>query len=112
VPDPLWQRAHRAVAVGAITEARHRRQLTLLFDEGWNKLRETIFENQKKLGVIPQNAKLTPWPKDLLKEWDQLNDDEKKMPALGGGARAQTHGQSHHQPAQSRESRRLRCWTS
>ena len=43
-----------------------------LFDQGWNKLREQIFENQKKLGVIPQNAKLTPWPKDLLKEWDQL----------------------------------------
>jgi len=50
-----------------------------LFDEGWNKLREKIFENQKKLGVIPPNAKLTPWPKDLLKEWDQLNADEKKM---------------------------------
>jgi arylsulfatase A-like enzyme len=50
-----------------------------LFDQGWNKLREQIFENQKKLGVIPQSAKLTPWPKDLLKEWDQLSDDEKKM---------------------------------
>ncbi len=50
-----------------------------LFDEGWNKLRETIFENQKKLGVIPQNAKLTPWPKDLLKDWDQLTADEKKL---------------------------------
>jgi arylsulfatase len=50
-----------------------------LFDEGWNKLRDRIFENQKKLGVIPQNAKLTPWPKDLLKEWDQLTPDEKKM---------------------------------
>ncbi len=50
-----------------------------LFDQGWNKMREQIFENQKKLGVIPQNAKLTPWPKDLLKEWDQLTPDEKKM---------------------------------
>ncbi len=50
-----------------------------LFDDGWNKLREKIFENQKKLGVIPANTKLTPWPKDLLKEWDQLNADEKKM---------------------------------
>jgi len=50
-----------------------------LFDEGWNKLRDTIFANQKKLGVIPQDAKLTPWPKDLLKEWDQLSADEKKM---------------------------------
>ena len=50
-----------------------------LFDEGWNKLRDTIFANQKKLGVIPQDAKLTPWPKDLIKEWDQLNADEKKL---------------------------------
>ncbi len=50
-----------------------------LFDEGWNKLRDTMFANQKKLGVIPQNAKLTPWPKDLLKEWDQLTPDERKM---------------------------------
>ena len=29
-----------------------------------------IFANQKKLGVIPQDAKLTPWPDDLLKNWD------------------------------------------
>ena len=50
-----------------------------LFDQGWNKLREQIFANQKKLGVLPANAKLTPWPKDLLKEWDQLTPDEKKM---------------------------------
>jgi arylsulfatase A-like enzyme len=50
-----------------------------LFDDGWNKLRDTIFANQKKLGVIPQDAKLTPWPKDLIKEWDQLNADEKKL---------------------------------
>jgi arylsulfatase len=50
-----------------------------LFDKGWNALREEIFANQKRLGVIPQDAKLTPWPKDLLKEWDQLTPDEKKM---------------------------------
>jgi len=50
-----------------------------LFDKGWNALREQIFENQKKLGVIPQNAKLTPWPDNLLKRWDALSDDEKKM---------------------------------
>ncbi len=49
-----------------------------LFDQGWNKLREQIFANQKKLGVIPANAKLTSWPQDL-KEWDQLSADEKKL---------------------------------
>ncbi len=50
-----------------------------LFDGGWNKLRDTIFANQKRLGVIPQDAKLTPWPKDILKEWDQLTPVEKKL---------------------------------
>ena len=28
---------------------------------------------------IPKDAKLTPWPKDLLKEWDTLSADEKKL---------------------------------
>src|SRR5271167_834380 len=50
-----------------------------LFDKGWDELRAQIFANQKKLGVIPQDAKMTPWPKDLLKEWDTLTPDEKKM---------------------------------
>jgi arylsulfatase A-like enzyme len=49
-----------------------------LFDGGWNKLRETIFANQKKLGIMPGNAKLTPWPKNLP-EWDSLSFDEKKL---------------------------------
>jgi arylsulfatase len=50
-----------------------------LFDQGWNQLRDTIFANEKKLGVIPPEAKMTPWPTNLLKNWDQLTDDEKKM---------------------------------
>ena len=50
-----------------------------LFDGGYEKLRETIFANQKKLGVIPQDAKLSPWPSDLLKPWDQTTDEEKKL---------------------------------
>jgi arylsulfatase len=49
-----------------------------LFDEGWNRLREKIFANQKRLGIMPENAKLTPWPKDLP-EWDSLSWDEKKL---------------------------------
>jgi len=50
-----------------------------LFDGGYEKLRETIFANQKKLGVIPQDAKLAPWPKEMLKPWDELTADEKKL---------------------------------
>ncbi len=50
-----------------------------LFDNGWNALRDTIFANQKKLGVIPQDAKLTPWPDDLLQRWEKTTDEEKKL---------------------------------
>ncbi len=49
------------------------------FDMGWNTYREETFERQKKLGVIPQNADLTPWPKEYLKEWESLTPDEKKL---------------------------------
>jgi len=49
-----------------------------LFDAGWNRLRDTIFANQKKLGVIPPNTQLTAWP-DSLPKWDTLNPTEKKV---------------------------------
>ena len=48
------------------------------FDEGWNVMRERVFANQKRLGVIPANAQLTPWPDDL-RRWDQLSSDEKRL---------------------------------
>jgi len=57
-----------------------------LFDQGWEKLRETIFANQKRLGVIPANAQLTPWPdgqpeygRAKLQKWETLGADEKKL---------------------------------
>jgi arylsulfatase A-like enzyme len=50
-----------------------------LFDDGYEKLRERIFENQKRIGVIPKDSKLTPWPKEILKPWDQLTETEKKL---------------------------------
>jgi len=50
-----------------------------LFDNGWNALSDSIFANQKRLGVIPQNTKLTPWPSELLKEWNKCTPDEKKL---------------------------------
>ncbi len=50
-----------------------------LFDDGYEKLRERIFANQKRLGVIPQDAELVPWPKDVLKPWGELTADEKKL---------------------------------
>jgi len=49
-----------------------------LFDGGWNKVRETIFANQKRLGIMPETAELTPWPKELP-QWDSLGPLEKKL---------------------------------
>jgi arylsulfatase len=48
------------------------------FDQGWDKLREETFARQKKLGVIPANAELTPRPKELP-AWDSLDADQKKL---------------------------------
>ena len=46
------------------------------FDDGWDKYRERTFERAKKMGWIPQNAKLTPRPANLA-SWDSIPEDEK-----------------------------------
>jgi len=48
------------------------------FDEGWDVLRQRIFENQKKLGVIPADAQLSEWP-DTLPHWDSLSPEQKQL---------------------------------
>jgi arylsulfatase A-like enzyme len=48
------------------------------FDMGYEKLREVIFANQKRLGVIPANTQLTPWP-DSIPRWDSLSVVQKKL---------------------------------
>jgi arylsulfatase A-like enzyme len=48
------------------------------FDMGWEKLREQIFANQKRLGVVPENTQLTPWP-DSLPKWDSLSLIQRKL---------------------------------
>jgi arylsulfatase len=48
------------------------------FDKGWDAYREEVFERQKKLGVIPANAKLPDRNPDV-KAWDSLTPDEKKL---------------------------------
>ena len=56
------------------------------FDMGWEKLREQIFANQKKLGVIPPETQLTPWPDGQdayggakLPRWDSLSLIQKTL---------------------------------
>jgi arylsulfatase len=50
-----------------------------LFDDGYEKLREQIYENQKRLGVIPADTVLESWPDDVLKPWDELTPTEQKL---------------------------------
>ncbi|MFT8314364.1 MAG: arylsulfatase [Clostridium sp.] len=48
------------------------------FDEGWDALRERWYENQRKLGIIPEDAELTE-RNELAPAWDSLSIDEKKL---------------------------------
>jgi len=48
------------------------------FDMGWDKARARIFENQKRLGIIPKDTKLTERI-DQIKAWDSLEDEEKQL---------------------------------
>lgn len=48
------------------------------FDAGWDAYRETVFANQKKLGLIPQNTVL-PARNPGVKAWAALSADEKRL---------------------------------
>ena len=50
------------------------------FDMGWNELREQIFANQKRLGVIPANTQLTPWPDGSLSTRRKLRSGTRSRP--------------------------------
>lgn len=50
------------------------------FDQGYDKIREETFARQKRLGVIPANAKLTPRPASMP-AWDSLTPQQKAMSA-------------------------------
>ncbi|BBL68772.1 arylsulfatase [Methanoculleus chikugoensis] len=66
------------------------------FDMGYEKIREQILDNQKKMGLLPENTGLSPinphgepattgrdgqpWPSlDFVPPWDSLNEDEKRL---------------------------------
>jgi arylsulfatase len=50
------------------------------FDDGWDVLREQWFNNQKKLGIIPQEAELNP-RNAYVPAWDSLSEEQKKINA-------------------------------
>ncbi|HEY7054570.1 MAG TPA: arylsulfatase [Mycobacterium sp.] len=64
------------------------------FDMGYERYREIVLENQKKLGIVPADTELSPinpyldvkgpngepWPlQDTVRPWDSCNDEEKKL---------------------------------
>jgi arylsulfatase len=88
-----WLHKHEAVsaekpfflyfATGAIHTPHHVPQEWIAkyrgqFDRGWDELRKETFARQKKLGVIPANAELTPRPAELP-AWNSLNAQQKKV---------------------------------
>ena len=46
------------------------------FDDGWDKYRERVFQRQRELGWIPQDANLTPRPESLA-SWDSIPASER-----------------------------------
>ena len=64
------------------------------FDMGYERYREVVLDQQKSLGIVPQDTELSPvnpyldmkgpqgepWPlQDTVRPWDSLNDEEKKL---------------------------------
>ena len=100
------------------------------FSMGWNELRDQIFANQKKLGIIPQDAQLTPWPDRPAQEVgrpDRRREetlraadgglcglsrlyrprDRPRRPDGRGHGQARQHADHLHQRRQRRQRRRL-----
>ena len=48
------------------------------FDDGWDAVRERTFAKQKELGVIPEDAELTPRHEEIP-AWDEMPDDLKPV---------------------------------
>ena len=46
------------------------------FDEGWHVYREQQFERQKKLGLVPADAKMVDWP-ETIPTWDSYDEEGK-----------------------------------
>lgn len=49
-----------------------------LFDAGWDAVREATYRRQLAMGIIPQEASLTPRP-EWVKAWDSLSSKEKRL---------------------------------
>jgi arylsulfatase len=65
-----------------------------VFDMGYERYREIVLENQKRLGIVPPETELSPvnpyldvkgpdgqeWPaQDTVRPWDSLSEEEKRL---------------------------------
>lgn len=48
------------------------------FDHGWDKQRELTLAKQKELGVVPEDAELTPRP-ESIPGWEGLDEDRHRL---------------------------------
>jgi arylsulfatase len=48
------------------------------FDGGWDAYRETVFANQKRIGLLGEDAQLSPRDPDVP-EWSSLSADERRL---------------------------------
>jgi Sulfatase len=48
------------------------------FDDGWDRYRHETFARQKQMGIVPQEAKLTPRPAEIP-AWDDQPEEAKKI---------------------------------
>jgi arylsulfatase len=48
------------------------------FDMGWDKYRDVVFANQRKMGLLPEGTTLSPRDPDVP-EWDGLSAKEQKL---------------------------------
>jgi arylsulfatase A-like enzyme len=47
------------------------------FDDGWHVYRQQLLERQKKLGLVPEDAKMVDWP-EVIPEWDSFSEEGKE----------------------------------
>lgn len=50
------------------------------FDDGWDAMRIRVFERQKRLGVIPADARLAPLPPEVP-QWNSLSPERQRTAA-------------------------------
>ena len=48
------------------------------FDQGWEELRKEIYKRQKEMGIIPENAELTPIDPTMQK-WEDIPQDQREF---------------------------------